>query len=155
MNVFGLAISMSVCLLLLMILVDQYRFDQFHQNKDRIYRIVSGRTESSEKVINVATAPIPIAKVLKEEYPGVEEVVRIRRDFRGDGEANGKVLPISGYYTDPSFLTVFDFEWLKGNKEEALKGPDAIVLTNETARRFRGRRGDWENHSIERMGRFL
>ncbi|MCB0847515.1 MAG: ABC transporter permease, partial [Bacteroidetes bacterium] len=33
---------------------------------------------------------------------------------------------------------VFDFEWLKGNKEEALKGPDAIVLTNETARRFFG-----------------
>jgi putative ABC transport system permease protein len=137
-NIFGLAISMSVCLLLLMLLVDQYSYDRFHANKDRLYRVISGRTESTVKEINLATAPMPIATVLKEEYPGVEEVVRIRRNFSGDGEANDKNIPVEGLYVDESFLTVFDFEWIKGDKASALAGPNSIVLTDETARKFFG-----------------
>ncbi|MBX2842345.1 MAG: hypothetical protein KTR26_11270 [Flammeovirgaceae bacterium] len=69
-NIFGLAASMSICLLIILMLVDQKSYEQFYSKKDRIYRILNKRVNHSN---SYATVPFPIASTLKNEYPAVEE----------------------------------------------------------------------------------
>ena len=137
-NIFGLAISMSVCLLIMLFLIGQRSYDTFHEHDDRIYRIYSdykAQINSSPQLY--ATAPITLGAVLENEYSGIEEAVRIYR-FGGQGEYEGKEARISGYYTTPSFFRVFSFDLVEGNPETALNEPNSIVISQEVATRFFG-----------------
>ncbi len=78
-NIFGLAMSMSVCLLILLFIVDQKSYDRFHEHSDRIYRVYSDYKASINPSSQLyATAPINMAQLLREGYTGVEEAIQIR-----------------------------------------------------------------------------
>ena len=131
-NIFGLAISMSVCMLLIMVLVDQYSYDTFHESGDRIYRIISARHEKNiplNRPTHASTA-VSIGERLNGNYPFIEQTVRIA----GIGEEfkiNDKIAYTDqeGFFADQSFLEVFNFGWKKGNKQSALQEPRSIVFT--------------------------
>jgi putative ABC transport system permease protein len=138
-NIFGLATSMSVCLLLIMILSDQYSYDNFHEKGDQIYRIISSRHQKGEevKVAEVATTSMAIVEPLKKEYPFIEKasrVVSIDKGFHlGDKTLYGDK---PGYFVDADFLEMFDFGWLLGDKHTALIQPNSIVLTESAVEKF-------------------
>ena len=77
-NILGLAMSMSVCLLILALIEDQGSYDSFHAEADRTYRLTTTE-EQSFGVINVATSSAPIGLELAQELQGIEQVVRFRR----------------------------------------------------------------------------
>ncbi|MEM7298260.1 MAG: ABC transporter permease [Bacteroidota bacterium] len=129
-NVFGLAVAMSVCMLIMLMLADQKSYDQFHTNKERVYRLLGTPILGS---MPYATIPMPIGQVLKEEYPIVEKAVTLRRGVGGDASFNQKTVEVRGYFTSNSFLDVFDFPLVKGDKATALNEPNSIVLTKEKA----------------------
>ncbi|MDH4057447.1 MAG: ABC transporter permease [Cyclobacteriaceae bacterium] len=137
-NLTGLAVSMSLGLLIILLVKEQYGFDNFHNDVDRIYRVntraqrVEGGSES------YASAPLPIAEVLKEEYTFSENVVRIHRGLSGDAMYGSVNVPIRGVFTDPSFLQVFNFQLDKGNPATALNEPNNLVLTAEAAEKIFG-----------------
>src|SRR6187200_2372657 len=79
-NIFGLAVAMSVCMLMMLMLSDQLRYDSFHEKKDRIYRLAT--TPLSQTKLR-ASIPVPVANELK-SYPAIESVVSLRRGFGGD-----------------------------------------------------------------------
>ena len=137
-NIFSLATSMSVCLLLIMILVDQYGYDDFHANKDLIYRIISAKGENQLPAEpTMATTSLELGEVLKEKYPFIENTVRIANlggYFKIDGEK--KEYDGTGYVVDNSFFDVFSFGWLDGDMEMALQEPNSIVLTKELGDHF-------------------
>ncbi len=112
-NVFGLAVAMSVCLLIILMLDDQKKYDQFHANKDRIYRIVSDREGSK---VPSATTPFPLAATLESEYPIVEDSTQLIRGVGGDATYHGKTIQMGGYFADAAFWEVFDFPLEKGSK---------------------------------------
>jgi putative ABC transport system permease protein len=124
-NVFGLALAMSVGMLIILMLADQLRYDQFHVNKDRIYRINSAPS--------YATTPFPLAKALKEEYSIIEETVNLTPGFAGDAAYENRFTEMKGYFTDPSFFKVLGFELEQGNKHNALVQPNSIVISKEMA----------------------
>ncbi|WP_436514350.1 permease prefix domain 2-containing transporter [Ekhidna sp. To15] len=99
-NVFGLAVAMSVCMLIILMLADQKNYDQFHSDKDRIYRVLGTPVIGSWPF---ATVPLPAAESIKEEYPFVEEVVCLRRGVGGDASINQKTAEMKGYFTSSSF----------------------------------------------------
>ena len=137
-NIFGLATSMSVCMLLIMILIDQYGYDKFHEKKDRIYRVISAKSENPmPPEPTIATTSPELAKTLKEDYPFVENTVRLA-NLNGYFKINGvkKEVDGAGFIVDEDFLEVFSFGWLEGNKETALQEPNSIVLTKEVADLF-------------------
>lgn len=82
-NITGLAIGMSVALLIVNLIFDALKFDQFHSKKDRIYRVLSTPRQVGFPWDETATAPSPIGLKMKDELPLVKEVVRIRRRFSG------------------------------------------------------------------------
>jgi len=137
-NILGLAISMSVGLLVITIMYDQFRYDHFHANKDRIYRVISHSKYMHYNPDTQATTAMPLGAKLKEEYPGIEEVVRIGRNFWGDVDTGERKLPLNGHFADANFLKVFSFPLLHGNPDSALKDPFSIVLTQKASKKLFG-----------------
>ena len=138
-NVLGLAISMSVCLLIVLLIVDQKSYDRFHTNSDRIYRVITEMDPiRGNPPIQYATSPSKIGSILKDEYEGISESVLLKDGLNGEAVFNGNQFAISGLYTEPSFFSMFDFELLAGNPETALKEPYSIILSEQQAIRFFG-----------------
>lgn len=133
-NVFGLAIGMSVSLLLIALVSYVNTYDDFHQHRANIYTITSERTEGVEQY-EFATAPVLLAEPLR-LLTNVNEVVRIRASFNEEVRQERGALPLQGYYVDPSFFTVFTYEVIQGNGPAALSRPNSVVLTESAALRI-------------------
>ncbi|MBC7920600.1 MAG: ABC transporter permease [Ferruginibacter sp.] len=134
-NVFGLAVAMSVCLLLILMLADQKSYDQFHAKKDRIYRILWDKENS--KAPSAAT-PFPLAGTLKNDYPIVEETTQLTRGVGGDVIYNQRSQEMRGYFADASFFKVFSYPLEKGNERSTLVLPNSMVITSAYAHRLFG-----------------
>ena len=126
-NVFGLALSMSVGLILILIMTDFLRSDQFNVNKDRIYRVVT--KSGSERY---GTSPKPVTDELVKNYPGVEKHVILTRKS-GMIMYNQNNIEAEGFYASPEFFEVFSYNLEAGNKADVLTEPFSIVLTKELA----------------------
>ncbi|MCE7994525.1 MAG: FtsX-like permease family protein [Roseivirga sp.] len=132
-NITGLAIGMSVGLLIVNLVFDALKFDQFHTKKDRIYRVLTTPKRVGFRWDETATAPNLLGLKMKEELPGVEEVVRIRRRFSGRIKKEDGSLFTQGIYADDNFFKVFSFDLKQGNPTEALANPFSIILTETLA----------------------
>ena len=138
-NLTGLAVSMSLGLLIILIVKDQYTYDNFHKDADRIYRIntralrVNGGTEP------YATVPLPVGHAIRDQYTFAEEVVCINRWLNGDAIYGNVNVPVRGLFADPSFLRVFNFPLDRGNPATALNEPNSIILTKQAAERIFGK----------------
>lgn len=129
-NVFGLAIGMSVSLLLIALINSISTYDNFHVNKDQLYTIISTRSEGVES-IDFATAPVVLADRLQ-HYSDIEEVVRIKKVYNEVKKATGNI-SIKCYYTGSEFLRTFSFSVAQGNAALALATPNTILLTKSSA----------------------
>lgn len=132
-NITGLAIGMSVGLLIVNLVFDALKFDQFHSKKDRIYRVLTTPKRVGFRWDETATAPGMLGLKMKDELPGVEEVVRIRRRFSGRIKKDEGSLFTEGIYADDNFFHVFSFDLQQGNPASALTNPFSIVLTQTLA----------------------
>jgi len=137
-NLAGLSVGMSLALLIITIVRDQYTFDNFHKHRDKIYRVntmalrVNGNTE------RYASTPLPLAKAISDDYTFADKVVRFDRLFRGDAIHGNVNVPLNGMMTDPSFFEVFNFPLEKGDVTTALKDSRSIVLTHAAAEKLFG-----------------
>lgn len=136
-NVLGLSVSMSVCLLIILMIQDQMSYDGFNPNKEDIYRVIHTRIPS-EVDFPLATVPMPVAQTLEDQGVGIEEVITFRRGLRGDVVRNGKAIGLSGYFTNPTVLKVFSLGLKQGNPETALKDPFSVILKEEVAKKMFG-----------------
>jgi putative ABC transport system permease protein len=134
-NVFGMAASLSVCLLLILFILDQKSYDRFHEKSDRIVRVTF---ESSSSGDMFATTPASLGDLLEKQYPEVEATVKVNGGFYGDFRYSEIDVSLSGFYASQSFLSVFDFHLLEGDIQTALKDPGSVLLTPESARKLFG-----------------
>ncbi|MEM6817086.1 MAG: ABC transporter permease, partial [Bacteroidota bacterium] len=137
-NIFGLALSMSVCIVVIMLIADQASYDRYNSKSDRVFRINTERDDTNDFINLFATSPLPLADKLLNEYASVKNAVRIRRGF-GNGWINIENdvnVPIGGFFVDPSFLQVFEYKLEYGNPEVALSAPNSVVLTKQAAEKL-------------------
>lgn len=137
-NIIGLSVSMSLGLLVILIIKEQYSFDDFHKDADRIYRVDTKAIRTGGETEPYASAPIALGTVLKEDYAFAEEVVRINSQLNGDAVYENVNVPVHGFFADPSFLQVFNFKLQQGDMATALNSPDAILLTPKSAKKIFG-----------------
>jgi len=137
-NLAGLSVGMSLALLIIMIVCDQYTFDNFHNNSDKIYRINTRALRTNGDTEPYASTPIPLAKAIAEDYTFADKVVRFNRRFSADAIFGSVNVPINGMLTDQSFFEVFNFPLEKGDSKTALKDAKGIVLTHNAAKKIFG-----------------
>ena len=137
-NIAGLAVGMSCCILILLYVTDELSYDNHFKNKDRIYRIdtLSGIGTTTR---HYSTTPPALTPELAASIPEVEASVRVFNSFNMQGRDQDRDVEIRDVFiTDPSFFKVFSFGFISGDAETALANPDGLVITEETARRLYG-----------------
>lgn len=139
-NIVGLAISMSVGLLLIAFVHDILSYDKFHENGERIYRVTNVRTENGEQS-KFASTSIKTGKLIREKATGIEEVAILRNDFSKDAKVGDNILPIKGFWAESSLFRIMTFPFVEGNPDTALKDPYSIVLTESAAKKLFGNDG--------------
>jgi len=137
-NIIGLSISMAVCMLIILVLQDQFSYDNFHKNRDHIFRIQSKDNLSKISFNKFASTTWPLAKELKDNYPFVEESVALNNRFTGEGISDEKRFRVSGFFATPSFFNLFDFKLKNNPASNPLEEPSSIVITEEVANKFFG-----------------
>ncbi len=152
-NVLGLSVSMSVCLVIITMIDDQLGYDKFHSNYEDIYRVIHNRSTGVD--LAMATSPLPLGKKIREEFAGVDRLVRFRRGLSGEVLDNGKAIDINGLFTDPDFFELFDFQLARGDEFSALRDPYSVVLKKEIADKFfKDKNPMGELLDIEGLGQF-
>ena len=76
-NIFGLAVGLALCLLIVQFVAYQLTVGDFHEKKDRVYRVLGG----SEASGYTGSVPMPLGPTLKEQLPEVEEAIRFHPSF--------------------------------------------------------------------------
>jgi putative ABC transport system permease protein len=137
-NIVGLAISMSVGLLMISFLTDLLSYDKFHEKGSSIYRINSQRERPEGEPMKLASTSVSAGKKIQETFTGFEDIVIIRAGYSGDAKVGDNIVPINRHYATESFFNVFSFELLEGNPKTALKEPYSILLTEKTAKKLFG-----------------
>ncbi len=138
-NITGLAIGITCCILIMLYVQDELSFDRFHEKADRIYRATT-HFVLKDRVMDFASTAHVQGPMFKEEYPEVENYVRFnsygsRRMIRyGDVTyAEEKFI-----WVDNSVFDIFSFRLIKGNPREALTKPNTVVITEDIAEKYFG-----------------
>ncbi|MCH8959901.1 MAG: ABC transporter permease, partial [Bacteroidetes bacterium] len=135
-NIFGLAIGLACCLLIVLFVRDELSYDRFHEKADRTYRIVRQERDLAPSV----TPSALLGPALMETYPEVEHATRLIRSWFAplvsrdeDGFYEDRI-----FFTDAEFFNVFDFRLVRGDPDTVLSEPFSILLTETMARKYFG-----------------
>ncbi|MGE0590733.1 MAG: ABC transporter permease [Cyclobacteriaceae bacterium] len=137
-NLIGLSISMSLSLLIIIMVREQYTFDNFHEDSELIYRVNTRALRKSGEPEPYASSPMPLGAALKENYTFVDEVVSLNSRLRGDVKYEMTTIPASGFFVDPGFFKVFNFPFAKGSPVSALSQPNDLVLSQTSVKKIFG-----------------
>ncbi|HUB60388.1 MAG TPA: FtsX-like permease family protein [Puia sp.] len=138
-NVIGLALGLAVCLLIGFYLHDEWSYDTFNLNADRIFRMATDIHINGSSIRSVNT-PSPFGAAMVRDFPAIVNAVRIRSipevlviaDARSFSET-GAVL------ADSPLFDIFTIPMLAGDPHTALAAPNSVVITESSARRYFGR----------------
>lgn len=140
-NLFGLTVGMTCCLLILTYILHEVSYDKYNSKADRIYRVTRS-FNNKEGIVSLhlgAVAP-PFGPLLKNEFSDIQKVTRL--------------LPLGGatpmhyqdkifnekdiFCADSNFMQVFDVSLVKGDPATALNDPFCVVLTEQVAKKYFG-----------------
>lgn len=133
-NISGLSVSLLVGMLLIGLLNDIRSYDQFHENKQRIYRVVTNYQYLDQVDEQWYASSSPKAgQLIKESVPGVQDAALFYSWANDDIKTGDKVIPLEGHWANEGFFSVFTFPLVQGNAATALKEPFSLVLTEDAA----------------------
>ena len=139
-NIFGLAIGLSVAMIIMLYVQKDYSFDKHHENWEQIYRIES-RYKIGGKDDEFALTSTVLAEMMAETYPEIQSYVRFQnagRQLFRQGDQQFYVDNIM--MADSTVFDVFTHEFIYGDPETALDEPSSMVLTQTVAERIFGDR---------------
>jgi len=137
-NITGLAVGIAACIIILLFVSYERSFDNF--NKKNIYRLNEvQKFEGMVAAQKVALSMFPMAPTLKAEFPQIMNYTRISAAdntplYHGDKKVFIKRI----CFVDSTFLNMFDFKLLNGDRKSVLQKKNSIVLTKSTAEMFFG-----------------
>ncbi len=138
-NILGLSSAIAMVFLVASFLINEFQYDQFHSNKNNLYRLDNKKVLAKEGTLLRASGhtPVPLAPLLKESLPQIKEFCRIGS---GDGIviSNGSNFKQQIHFTDPSFLTLLDFPLVEGNSLTALSDMHNAVISVDLAKKYFG-----------------
>jgi putative ABC transport system permease protein len=137
-NIFGLAIGIATCVIIMLFVKQELNYDQHHVKGDDIVRVVFRGQVKGQQMKEANVFP-PVAHTLKKDFPEVEQAVRLSVGgapvvTMGDKNITEKNLA----YIDPEFFQVFTIPFVAGNPATALSEPNTVVITQKIARKYFG-----------------
>ncbi|GHA55948.1 ABC transporter permease [Pontibacter akesuensis] len=140
-NIAGLALGLTACLLIGLFVYDELQYDKFLPEGEQVYRVYNQQT-GEEGGDFIASVPPMFATTLEDNFPEVEATARILMlTFSNNSlvEVGEKQLYEKGMFlVDPSFFEIFQLNFKYGSPEKALDDPSSIVISDEFAERVFG-----------------
>lgn len=143
-NIFGLALALTGCLLIGIFICDELGYDRFNQHADHIYRVTRNYvTPEGSQHMHLGHLAPPFGPLLKNDFPDIIESTRLRGPFGSAMtlEESGKTMAVafeSGYFAEPSLLKVFSLEILSGDTRTPLERPFTMMLSDKVAHQYFG-----------------
>ncbi len=137
-NLLGLSLGLAGGIFILLYVVDEVSYDNFHINSNRVYRVNSGfsNPNTGEKGGTIDTNAWPVGKVLETEYPEVEAVLFTRSASYLLVDFEEKQFRQNMYFASNDFFKIFSFPMVEGNPANALAEPYSVVITESMAKKY-------------------
>ncbi len=138
-NITGLAIGMACVILILLFIQDELSYDRYHEKAARICRVVDSFDVAGGLEREFALTSAPFAPNLKQDFPEVEDAVRLLTRRHMVTYQDKKYYEDFLFYVDASVFNIFTFPLAAGNPETALAAPNTIVISESTALKYFGK----------------
>ncbi len=143
-NVLGLSVGLACSFLIVLWVQDEMSYDQFHQQRDQIYRVMRHATFGGERMTS-ASIPKPLDDLLVADYPEITHSVLMswkEGHILSHGEAAYRV---DGRFFGKDLFDVFSFRMIVGDPSTALSSPDAVAISASVASKLFG--DDWQSQT--------
>ncbi|MBX7127026.1 MAG: ABC transporter permease [Cyclobacteriaceae bacterium] len=150
-NIFGLTLGMVCFLLIVLYIVDETSYDNFHPRAEQIYRVIfSGRLQGRD--FTSVNGGLPMAEAMQNEIPAVESTVRFTRWNTYPVRYEDRSFTEKRFaLADSNFFEFFNFPLIAGSASDVLRGPNKIVITERAARRLFDYQGPGDTRPLGKM----
>ena len=133
-NIAGLSVGITACLLILQYVSFHLSFDRFNVNANDIYRVTNDRYQNGKLIQHGTITYSAIGKAMQDDFPEVIDHVRVEPAVGIIIKGDTKLGEQKGYAVDNSFLSMFSYPLIAGDKNNALTDPNTIILAETLAR---------------------
>ncbi len=135
-NLFGLTAGLSIVFMIGLFVSDELSYDQFHDNKDQLYRVVENQYYEGQPVFPVAVTPTALAPSLQIDFPEILKTTRVSTEVDRFQLGDSKVVEGNGLYVEAEFFEMFTFPVVKGSLIGFKDQINAIILSEELATKY-------------------
>jgi putative ABC transport system permease protein len=139
-NLFGLTVGLTCCLLILTYILHETSYDKYNSKADRIWRVTRS-FNNKEGVVSLHLGSIapPFAPLLQNDFPDIEKITRLYGTGNLPMRYEEKIFTEKNvFFADNNLFSVFDVPLLKGDRHNALTDPFSVIMTPEAARKYFG-----------------
>jgi putative ABC transport system permease protein len=138
-NIIGLAIGIAACLLILQYVSFELSYENFHTNKDRIYRVQQDRYDNGKLSTQWAAGAYAVGNSFKDALPEIEDYVKLVQREPMVTEINNQPIKIEKvFYASGSFFKIFSYPLIEGDEAKALTEPFTAAISETTAGKIYG-----------------
>ena len=138
-NIIGLAIGIAACLLILQYVSFELSYENFHENKDRIYRVQLDRFDNGKLSTQWAAGAYAAGNSFKDAIPEIEDYVKLAPRDPVTAEVRNQPIKINKvFYATNSFFSIFTYPLIAGDKNTALTEPSTAAISETSARTLYG-----------------
>lgn len=139
-NLFGLTVGLTCCLLITAYILNELSYDRYNKNADQIYRITrTFYNGDGEQTLKLSTIAPPFGYYLPAEFTEIQKMTRLLNNGFTPFRYEDKVINQPDvYFADQNLFDVFTIKVLKGNPKTALSNPFSVMMTEETAKKYFG-----------------
>src|SRR5687767_5140206 len=134
-NIFGLALGMTCSLLIMLWLKDELRKDRFHENDQRLFRVMENQYYSGD-ISTFPSLPGILAENIVKDIPEIEMASQMLWEEEPLFTVGDKFGKEKGRYVQKDFFRMFSFKLAKGDPATALARPDAVVISKKLADKY-------------------
>jgi len=141
-NLFGLTIGITCCLLILAYIINELSFDKYNKNAKEIYRVTRSfnNPETGAVNLNLSTIAPPFGPLLQQDFPAIKKITRLLDNSPAPLKYGDKLFNEPNvFFADENIFDVFDVNLVKGDPKKALNDPFTVMLTEDAAQKYFGK----------------
>jgi putative ABC transport system permease protein len=144
-NIFGLSVGFTCCILITLYILHETSYDHHHRNAEHLYEVATAFVKDGKNDLAPNT-PAPMAAAMKQEFPEIEETTRLLQLFEDktflqympdEGETKS-FYETNGFAADSTFFRMFSYQFIEGDPHNCLNAPNTVVINEEIANKLFG-----------------
>lgn len=140
-NLFGLTVGLTCCLLILTYILNELSYDRYSKNSDNIYRVTRSfnNPETGAPSLNLGTVAPPFGPLLVNDFKEIKKITRLLPNGQTPMRYEDKMFNEQNvFYADENLFDFFKVDVVKGNPAKALNDPFCVMLSETVAKKYFG-----------------